>query len=553
MLEALTDIQVSTLVAALAGVLLGYVVGSLPGLTATMTIALLLPFSFGLTTLDSIVLMAAVFIGSMNGGTLAACMYNIPGTPSAAATVLDGYPLTQQGKFGKAVSIATIGSFVGTTFSIIVLIWFSPILAGFAIRFSAPEYLALALFGLSIVASVAGKSIVKGVLAASFGVIVSMVGQDPITAFPRFTFGTTTMLHGFSFIPVLIGLFGISEVLKQAMPGNQGNPPLPTITRQMARLVTVKETVQQLPNMLRSSAIGTVIGAVPGTGGVAAAFLSYREAKRASKHPEEFGRGSLAGVAAPESGNNAVTGGVMIPLLTLGIPGDAASAVMLGAFLIHGLQPGPQLFVNSPELVNGLFVGMLIASVFMLVQGLTFIRGYARILNLNPAILMPIITVLTVVGAYAANGSIFDVVIMFVFGFVGYFFYKADVPFAPLVLGLVLGPLVESNLRRALIQHAGSYEFLYTRPITVVILALAVLSIASSAWSEAKARRRAEQPGDAGGRSTGPGAAGRPGPSVGDEPAPEEGPTSAPAAAVAAPARAPSGTRRGSQRPPGRP
>ncbi len=490
LLDALLNFQWSTLIAALAGVLLGYVVGSLPGLTATMTIALLLPFSFGLTTLDSIVLMASVFIGSMNGGTLAACMYNIPGTPSAAATVLDGYPLTQQGKFGKAVSIATIGSFVGTMVSVIALILFSPILASFALKVSAPEYLALAIFGLSIVASVAGKSIVKGVLAAAFGVFVSMVGQDPISAYPRFTLGTTTLLHGLSFIPVLIGLFGISEVLKQSMPSQRGARPLPTITRQMAKLVTAKETIRQLPNMLRSSAIGTIIGAVPGTGGVAAAFLSYREAKRFSKNPDEFGRGALAGVAAPEAGNNGVTGGVMIPLLTLGIPGDAASAVMLGAFLIHGLQPGPALFTDHPELVNGLFIGMLIAGVFMLVQGLSFIRGYARILNINPAILMPIITVLTVVGAYAANTSLFDVVVMFIFGFIGFWFYRADVPLAPMVLGLVLGPIVESNLRRALIQDSGSYDFLYTRPITVVILLLALLSIVSSTRSEMKSRRR---------------------------------------------------------------
>jgi putative tricarboxylic transport membrane protein len=478
--EAVMDIQLSTVVVVVLGVVLGYVVGAFPGLTATMTIALLLPFSFGLTPLNAIALMVAVFIGAMNGGALSACMYNIPGTPSAAATGLDGYPLAQKGHFGRAISTATIASFVGSLVSVTALAVFSPVLADVALEFSAGEYFALAVLGLTIVASVSGRSLVKGGLAAALGVMVAMVGLDPMAAFPRYTFGTTILMNGFPLIAVLIGLFGISEVFKQMEAHGRMQSTIRTVNTDIISWAEIKGLT---PNMLRSSTIGTVIGAIPGSGGVTAAFLSYREAMRFSKEPETFGKGALGGIAAPEAGNNGVTGGTMIPLLTLGIPGDAAAAVMLGAFLIHGITPGPNLFTEEPGLVYGLFVAMFIATIVMLVQGLSFIRFYAQILKVDPFILMPIVTVLTVVGAYATNSTLVDVVIMFAFGLVGYWFAKAGVPLAPLVLGLVLGPILESNLRRAVILDGGSFDFLYTRPITLGILVIASLSLLSSFWT----------------------------------------------------------------------
>lgn len=487
-MELLIEFSLTTALAALVGVVLGYVVGSIPGLTATMTIALLLPFTFGLDRIDAIVLMISIFIGAMNGGTLSACMYNIPGTPSAAATVLDGYPLTQKGKFGEAVSIATIASFVGTIISVFALALFAPVLARFALNFSAPEYFAIAVFGLTIVASVSGTSLVRGFLAAILGAILAMAGLDPMTAAPRLTFGTTELLTGFEFVPVLIGLFGMSEILKQTERAETG---FESVLREVrTKIVTLGEVIQQLPNMVRSALIGVGIGVIPGTGGMTAAFLSYREAMRWSKKPEEFGKGSLYGVAAPEAGNNGVTGGSMIPLLTFGIPGDPAVAVVLGAFLIHGLVPGAQLFVTEPALINGLIAGMFLASIIMLVQGLLFIKLYAHILRIDPKMLMPVIAVLTVVGAYATNTSFFDVFVMLGFGVLGYLFSKASIPLTPLVLGLILGPILESNLRRAIILDHGSFTFLLDRPITIIILSLAVLSLGSALWT----KRRAAEP-----------------------------------------------------------
>ena len=487
-MELLIEFSFTTAVAAFVGVFLGYVVGSIPGLTATMTIALLLPFTFGLERIDAIVLMISIFIGAMNGGTLAACMYNIPGTPSAAATVLDGYPLTQQGKFGKAVSIATIGSFVGTLLSVCAMALFAPVLASFALNFSAPEYFAIAVFGLTIVASVSGPSLVRGLLAAVLGALLAMVGLDPMTAAPRLTFGTTELMTGFSFVPVLIGLFGMSEVLKQA---EQHRSEIGTALREVnTKMVNLREIIEQVPNMVRSAFIGIGIGAIPGTGGITAAFLGYREAMRWSKKPEEFGKGSMYGITAAETGNNAVTGGSMIPLLTFGIPGDPAVAVVLGAFLIHGLVPGAQLFVTEPALINGLVAGMFLAAVLMLVQGLVLIRFYAHILRVEPTMLMPVIAVLTVVGAYATNTSFFDVFVMFGFGVLGYLLTKASIPLTPLVLGLILGPILESNLRRAVIIDHGSFQFLVDRPITIVILLMSAASLGSAVLGKRRGSKR---------------------------------------------------------------
>lgn len=473
------------------GVVLGYVVGALPGLTATMTIALLLPFSFGMTPVASISMMCAVFVGAMNGGTLSACLFQIPGTPAAAATVLDGYPLAQKGEVGKAISSATVASFVGGMVSTIALILFSPILAKVALKFSAAEFFALAVFGLSIIASIAGKSILKGLLAACIGFFVAMVGMDPITAFPRYTLGTTQLMNGLAFIPALIGLFGISEILVYMDKSYQVTQKIKTDIQ--TKLITWKETKGLMGIMLRSSVIGTLIGAIPGTGSDIAAFISYNEAKRTSKNPEKFGTGCLEGVVAPEAGNNGVTGGTMIPLLTLGIPGDAAAAVMLGAFLIHGLQPGPKLFVENTDLIYGLFAGLIIANIFMLIQGLSFIRMYAKILELDTKILMPIILVLTVVGAYSINNTLFDVFVALFFGIIGYFFNKVEIPVSPIVLAMILGPMAEENLRRAVILNNGSFSFLYDRPITVAFLLLAVLSVFSSVWSKKKERAKTIQ------------------------------------------------------------
>jgi len=312
--------------------------------------------------------------------------------------------------------------------------------------------------------------------------------MDSITAFPRYTFNTSSLLNGFSLVPALIGLFGMAEILTSMDRTYQVGPKVKR--KIQTKLISLKETKGLMGIMLRSGLIGTFIGAIPGTGADIAAFLSYSEAKRVSKNPEKFGTGCLEGIAAPESGNNGVTGGTLIPLLTLGIPGDAAAAVMLGAFLIQGIQPGPKLFVESSDLVYGLFAGLIVANLFMLVQGLCFIKYYAKILEVDTRILMPIILLLTVVGAYAINNTMFDVYVMLAFGVIGYLMNKAEIPVSPVILAMILGPMAEENFRRAVMLNDGSFSFLYDRPITVIFLILAILSFASAYWTRQRQKKK---------------------------------------------------------------
>lgn len=472
----------------LVGVTLGIIVGSIPGLTATMAIALLLPFSFGLSPLASILLMISVFIGTIYAGSVTAIILRIPGTPAAAATLLDGYPLAQQGQVGKALSITSVASFTGGIISTLCLSLFAPWLAKLALQFSAAEFLALALFGLSIISTVSGKTVIKGLLAACFGLMVAIVGMDPITAFPRYTFETNELMNGINLIPALIGLFGASQVLLFAEKEKETVKKLSKKIK--VQLVSLKETLQLSLTMIRSGLIGTFIGAIPGAGADIAAFVSYNEAKRWSKDRSKFGKGEYKGIAAPEAGNNGVTGGTMIPLLTLGIPGEAAAAVMLGAFLIHGLQPGPLLFVNNSDLVNGLFAGMIIANIFMLLIGLMLVRYFAKVIKIDMKILMPIVLVLCMIGSFSMNNTMFDVYILLIFGVIGYFMKKLNIPISPIILGIILGPMIEENFRRAMILNEGSLSFLYERPITLIFIILAFLTITSPIWSGLKMKMK---------------------------------------------------------------
>lgn len=464
----------------LLGVSIGIFVGSLPGISATLAISLLLPFSFGLTPLISVSLLISVYIGAIFGGSIAAILLNIPGTPAAAATMIDGYPLANKGEAGKALSLAALSSFFGGLIGAIILISFSPILADFALKFSAPEFFALAIFGLTIISSVSGKSLIKGFLSASLGLLIATVGLDSINAFPRFTFDNISFRSGFELVPVLIGLFGVSEVLLYLENNKSDQKTKRTVKKTR---INFKEFKSVINTIIRSSFIGTFIGAVPGTGGDIAAFTSYNEAKRWSKQPEDFGKGKLQGVAAAETGNSAVTSGSMIPLLTLGIPGDAAVAVLLGGFLIHGIQPGPNLIQDEPELISGLFAAMILANIFMLIISLIFIPYFSKIIGINMNFLMPIILVLTGIGAYAINNTMVDVFVMFLFGIIGFFMSKLDIPASPIVLAVILGPMAEENFRRALIQNGGNFSFLYDRPITIILLTIAIITLSTSILS----------------------------------------------------------------------
>lgn len=475
--EGLVNVlQWQVLLFLILGTALGIAIGALPGLTSTMGVALMLPVTFGMEAVAGILLLIGVYFGSVYGGSLTAILINTPGTPASAATVIDGYPLAKKGLAHKALTVSTISAATGGFLSVIILILIAPQLAGFALKFSAPETFALAFFGLSIISSIAGESLVKGLMAGVIGLLIATIGLDPIGGFPRFTFGSTDLTSGIGFIPIMIGLFATSEAFKSMEDLFSVNKVKITVEKVKLKWSEFKAIIGTI---LRSAGIGTATGIVPGAGADIAAFVAYNEAKRFAKNKEEFGKGDLRGVAAPEAAGNSVTGGAMIPLLTLGIPGDAVTAVLLGALMVQGLQPGPMLFETNGAIVYTLFVGMLLANVFLLIFGLSGIRLFTKVLYIPKAILTPIILVLCIVGAYSLGNNYFDVIVMFIAGVVGYFMKKFAIPASPIILGLILGPMMESNLRRALVMSQGDLSIFYTRPITVVLLSIAVITLFS--------------------------------------------------------------------------
>jgi len=473
----------------LFGVAGGIAIGALPGLTATMGVAIFLPLTFGMEPAMALVMLVGIYIGAIYGGSIAAILLKTPGTPASAATVFDGHTLAQKGEASKALCISAIASFVGGIMSTLMLITISPILAHFALRFSAPEYFALAIFGLSIIAGISGDNPVKGLLAGFFGLLIATVGMDPVTSYPRFTFERIELLNGFSIIPVLIGLFALSEAFIQMEKIFKTDV---VIDKKFKRAsITKEEFIRVAPIMVKSALIGTFIGSIPGAGADIAAFVSYNEARRSSKHPEKFGTGILEGIAAPEAGNNGVTGGALVPLLTLGVPGDAVTAILLGALIIQGIQPGPLIFKENAHIVYGLFSSMFVGNTLMLILGLTGARFFSKIVEIPKKIIVPVIVSLSIVGSYSMNNSIFDLYVTLAFGIIGYIMQKIEMPSSPIILAIILGPMAESNLRRALLMYNGSLSFLYSRPITVVFLLLAAFFMVSSYYRMKRARKEA--------------------------------------------------------------
>jgi len=455
------------------GTVFGIIVGALPGLTATMGVAIMLPFTFGMDPVTALLMLAGIQFGGVYSGSITAILLRIPGTPAAAATALDGYAMTQKGQAGLALGTATFSSCIGGALSVLALIFLSPILAGFALKFSASETFALACFGLSIIASVAGESMIKGLIAGIIGLLVACIGLDPIGGFPRFTGGIDELMD-VKFIPIMIGLFATAEAF-HAMESTNG---MERVRATIGRIIPPLSVFRRLwVAILRSTGLGVAIGIIPGAGSDVAAFVCYNEAKRFSRHPENFGKGEVTAVASCEAGANGCTGGALLPMLTLGIPGDAITAVMLGALVLQGLQPGPMLFTDHADMVYTLFSGMLLTYGMVLILGLASLKIIGRIIQIPPAILNVGILVLSVVGTYALGNSMFDVGTMFVAGVIGYFMQKWGYPASPVVLALIMGPIAESNFRRALSLSNGSYDFLYTRPITVVLLVLALTTL----------------------------------------------------------------------------
>jgi putative tricarboxylic transport membrane protein len=456
------------------GVLMGMLFGALPGINASMGVALLLPLTYGMSPIAGLTMLLGIYCGAIYGGSITAILINTPGTTAAACTTFDGHQLAQQGKAGKALGMATISSYIGGTFSVIVLIVLAPVLAKVALKFGPPEYFALAVFGLSIITSLAGDSFIKAIMSGVFGLMIATVGMDMMNGTPRYTFSQIALLDGFSFIPVLIGLFAVSQVLINVETSRSLSMK---DTKISGLLPSFKELKSVGPTIARSSVIGTLVGILPGAGATISSFICYNEAKRWSKKPEEFGHGSLEGVAAPEAGNNAATGGAMVPLLSLGIPGSETTAILLGAFMIQGISPGPLLFRDNIHVAYGIFAGLLLANLAFLIIGLFGVKLFVKILQIPERLLMPLIISMAFVGSFAVKNSLFNVGIMLAFGLIGYFMRKLKFPITPVVLALVLGPMAEASLRRALILSGGSWMIFVQRPITLTLLVVTVVSV----------------------------------------------------------------------------
>jgi putative tricarboxylic transport membrane protein len=470
----------------LFGMVWGIAFGSMPGLTGVVAVALLIPFTFVFGPIEGLLLLGSVYVGATFGGSIAAILFNTPGSPEAACTGLDGYPLAKQGHAGKALGVALASSALGGIFGTIVLMLLAPPLARLALTFGPAEYFALAVLGITAIASIGTTSVFKALMAGALGLMIATIGMDPLTGSGRFTFGHNMLLTGVSFIPAIIGMFALAEVLTRLSETHIGGEK---ITKVSTRLPTVREIYNLKGTLLRSSAIGTVIGTLPGVGATTAAFISYSEAVRWSRDPSRFGKGAYEGIAAPEAANNSAVGGSMVPLLALGIPGSATTAIMIGGLTIHGIVPGPMLMTTNKELVYSVFIGMLLANLIMIFFGLRAARYFAKILDAPYALVGPGIVVLCMTGVYALRNNIMDLVVMLVFGALGFLLRRLDYPIAPLIIGLVLGPIAEVSLRRALLLNDFELWGVLTRPITATLLIFSIASLVYGLYGQIRRNR----------------------------------------------------------------
>jgi putative tricarboxylic transport membrane protein len=462
------------LLVVMLGVIVGTVIGALPGIGPVAGLSILIPLAFGMDPTSAMILMCGVYYGCMYGGTITSVLMNVPGESSSIMTCLDGYAMAQKGRAGPALTIAAIGSFVAGTFSVVMLTVLAPPIADAALRFGPPEYFALMLLGLSAISGLTGKSRAKGYAMGFVGLALAMIGLDPIGGAPRYSYGHLELLDGIGFLPVAVGMFGLCAVLVM-VDQLVDIKVMKTTLREM--LITKQDIKDSAMPIVRGSFIGFLVGVLPGAGATIATFLAYAAEKRISKTPELFGTGMVAGVASPEAANNASTGGAMIPLLTLGIPGSGSTAVMLGVLTLFNLQPGPLLFSKNPEFVWGLIASMYIGNVMLLVLNIAFVPAFVAVLRVPYRILAPLIAIFCVVGVYSVNYSVFDLWIMLVFGVIGYLTTKMDYPLAPLVLALVLGGQLEVSLRQSLKMSEGDISTFFTRPISGVIMAVVIVIV----------------------------------------------------------------------------
>ena len=480
-----------TLLFILVGTVVGIIFGAIPGLTATMAIVMFLPATYAMSATEGISTLVALYIGGISGGLVSAILLNIPGTPSSAATCFDGRPMADKGQAPKALGVGIFFSFLGTIFGVVMLVLISPLLAKIAIKFGPYDYCMLSVFSLSLVIALTGKDMTKGIISAVVGAMLATVGLSPIDSRQRYTFGSVNLTAGFKLLVLLIGLFAITEVLKEAQ--NVRKDKGFTTTDENVKIkglgFTMQEFVSQIRNAIVSAFIGLGIGILPGIGGGVSCMLSYAVSKNTSKCPEKYGTGIIDGLVASETANNAGIGGAMIPLLSLGIPGDPATAMLLGGFMVHDLAPGPLIFQKNGPIMYGIFTAMVIASIVMLVFMFIGIRGIIKVLKVPKYYLLPVIVILCCVGAIGDSNRMFDVWGVLIFGLLGFLFSKAEIPTTPMILGFILGPMFEENMRRA--SQLASSDPMYNHPIAMTFLVITVIAVILSVRSNLKAAKAA--------------------------------------------------------------
>lgn len=470
------------------GVFMGTIVGILPGIGPSASIALLIPITYGMDPTSALIMMAGIYYGTKYGGSTTAILIRTPGEAASVMTSIDGYEMARKGRAGAALAVSAIGSFIAGTIGVVGLTIFAIPLSSMALKFGPSEYFTLMLFAMTAVASLSGKSPAKGMLSTIFGLMIATIGIDLQSGQPRYTMGIAEFQDGVGFVVVVVGLFAMAEVFRGMEGIFRGTAP--EMIKISGKLwLTREEWKRSIGPIWRGGFIGFVIGVLPGAGGTIASIMSYTTEKRLSKNPDEFGHGAIEGVAGPEAANNSDTAGAMVPLLTLGVPGGGATAVLLGAFIMYGIQPGPLLFQNRPDLVWGLIDSMYVGNVMLLILNLPLIGLFVRLLYIPAGILYPLIVAISVIGIYAGNGSVLDLYLLLFFGVIGYIFDKVDIPVAPLVLSLVLGGIMEQSFRQAMTISGGDPKIFWGSTINVTLLVLSAVSIATPfimAWFKAR-------------------------------------------------------------------
>lgn len=475
MLEIIQTIfELQNILIMFLGVTVGIIIGALPGLSTIMAIVVILPLTFGMDSITGMYLLLGAYCGGTFGGSITAILINTPGTSASVATTLDGYPMARNGHAADALKISLVSSTIGGIFSCIALLFFAPLIAGFAVKFGPAEFFALCVYGLTMVAGVSGKNLTKGIMTACIGVAISTIGIDPIEGVPRMMFGRMDLLGGINLISAMLGIFALSECLIRA---TEKEREFDSSIKVGKATISILDILKRWKNLAISSLIGLYVGAVPGTGSAIAAYMSYNAAKNMSKNPEEFGNGSIDGVIAPETANNATTGSALIPMLTLGIPGSAAVAVLMGALTMQDITPGPELFTKNSFWVYSIMLGLVMINIILYIQGRLLTKVLVGITRLSYKTLIPGILMLCILGSYSIRNSYFDVMLMIGFTVLGYFLKYFKFPIAPLAIGFVLGGLAETNFRRALIMSDGRLDIFFTRPISLFIILLTIFMV----------------------------------------------------------------------------